>query len=543
MPSSCWRCSAVTSSCWRASFARFRVPAGAVSPPGWWPAWPFSRCLAIVLRWLWMPGGSELFYLRARQPSSGLSPVVSLALVTLAFFAWTLMELKRRRLMARQAIAWPLRWKLDPPLEGSEQIAAPLQAQLERTLPPLRKEGTASATEWAEGRWFWLAQVLILLPPTVMLMRVVQPICESVFYGRLLIAAFVAVMALAAVAFHQFFALWLELHRLLSRLDRTRLLAALERISPVVAWSPMRAFGWQLPNFKMLVLSAEWLGKVEPETEPVLKGELEAVFRADLEGDLAAETRARRVLNRTFADAGARLAERAGEAPVLEYFALRLVAFLGPVISHMRNCLAGAMLAALFLLFAVQAYAFEPQWFVSMGVWAALGVGVVLTLWVFVQMDRNATLSAIGGTTAGKLSFDRHLVANFLTYGALPLAGILVTQFPQVGRLVAELAEPRIAHRRRAVGSKSRRPRHGAPGASTVARVATAGQAVRRRRISARPAPARTSSISARPASESVGISSGEAPPTTKTVGSPPATVAGSSVWPLDSLSPLTSAS
>ena len=401
----------------------------------------FLPLLAAVLRWLWMPGGRELFYLRARQPSSGLSPVVSLALVTLAFFVWTLMELKRRRLIARQAIAWPLRWALEPPLEGSTEIAAPLEAQLGRTLPPLRKAGP-SGSEWAEGRWFWLMQALILLPPTVMLLRVVQPICETVDYGRLLLLVFVAVMALAAVSFHHFFALWLDLHRLLARLDRSRLLAAMGRIAKAVAWSPMRAFGWRLPNFKMLVLSAEWLDKLEPEREPALKDRLEAVFRADLAGDLAAETRARRDLNEAFSEAGHRLAQRADEDPVMEYFALRIVAFLGPVISHMRNCLSGAMLAALVLLFAVQAYAFEPHWFVSMGVWAALGVGVVLTLWVFVQMDRTATFSAIGGTEPGKLSFDRHLVANFLTYGALPVAGILITQFPQVGRLLAGWLNP-----------------------------------------------------------------------------------------------------
>jgi len=67
---------------------------------------------------------------------------------------------------------------------------------------------------------------------------------------------------------------------------------------------------------------------------------------------------------------------------------------------------------------------------------------VVLALWVFVQMDRNATMSAIGGTDAGKLSLDRHFYANVLTYGAVPILGIVITQFPQVGRLVAQWLNP-----------------------------------------------------------------------------------------------------
>jgi hypothetical protein len=250
------------------------------------------------------------------------------------------------------------------------------------------------------------------------------------------------VLALAAVGFHQFFALWLDLHRLLSRLDRTRLIAAFVRIHETLAWSPMRAFGWQLPNFKLLVMSAERLGKLEPEEEAALKGELEETFRAELDGDLPKETAARRRLNERFAESAHRLAARAHEPEVMDYFALRIVAFLGPVVSHMRNCLAGAMLASLFLLFAVQSYAFEPQWFVSMGIWCALAVGVVLTLWVFVQMDRNATMSAIGGSAAGKLSLDRHFFANVLTYGAVPIFGIVVTQFPQAGRLLAQGQNP-----------------------------------------------------------------------------------------------------
>jgi hypothetical protein len=397
--------------------------------------------LGAVLHELWMPGGSGLFYLRVRQPTSGLSPFVSLALAGLGIFCWTLMELKRRRLIARQAIEWPLRWRLEPPLEGAERIAKPLHLRLDSTFPDLWRSGNGGS-RWGEGRWFWLVLAVVLAPPLVMLLRVVQPICETVLYGQLLLLVFAGVLVLAAVAFHQFFALWLDLHRLLSRLDRTRLIDAFERIHEKLAWSPMRAFGWQLPNFKMLMLSAERLGELEPEMEDALKGQLEEVFRADLEGDLETETAARRRLNEKFADSAHRLTARAGEEAVMDYFALRIIAFLGPVVAHMRNCLAAAMLATLFLLFAIQGYAFEPQWFVSMGVWAALAVGVVLALWVFVQMDRNATMSAIGGTAAGKLSLDRHFYANVLTYGAVPILGIVITQFPQVGRLVAQWLNP-----------------------------------------------------------------------------------------------------
>ncbi len=415
-------------------------------------AWALAGLLllpgfAVLLNRLWMPGGSEFFYLRARKLTSGLSPVVSLGLLGFALYGWVLLELKRRRLIARQAIEWPLQWRLEPPLEGSHVIAQPLFELLHRTFPSPRstagEDRAIHGAPAAAGSWFWIALLLVVVPPMVMLLRVVQPICESRWYGWILLVLFLLAFVLAAVSFHQFLAIWFNLERLLQRLDRTRLGQAFQRVSAEVGWSPMRAFGWQLPNFKMLVLSSErlyrWAGR---GLKDQLRERLDALFQADQAGDLSAETRARADLDRIYFDACRELAPRWGEPEVEEFFAIRIVAFLGPVISHMRNCLMAAMLASLFLLFAVRSYAFEPRWFVSMGIWAALAIGIAVTLWVFVQMDRNATLSAIGGTPSGKVSFDRHFFANVITYGAIPLAGILLTQFPAAGRFLAGWLNP-----------------------------------------------------------------------------------------------------
>lgn len=441
------------------SAARATVPphalAGAARRRGrvHWLAWALGGVvlllgLAVALPWSWMPGGAEFFYLRGRKLTSGLSPVIPLLLLGGSFYFWVLMELKRRRLIARQAIEWPLRWRLDPPLEGVQAIVAPIYALMHRTFParPWGKPPSNSPVSRrlaSQGRWFWIALLVLLVPPAIMLMRIVQPICEPRGYGRLFLLICLFAFCLAAVSFFQFFALWLDLDRMLQRLDHTRLTAAFRRISSLVAWSPMRAFGWSPPNFKMITVTAERLRPLLYKPgQQVLFEHLETLFRADQAGDLATETRARTELERLFAAATEKLAQYNALPEVEEFFAVRIVAFLRPVVAHMRNCLTAALLASLALLFAVRCYAFEPQWFVSVGIWVALGIGVVVTLWVFVQMDRNASLSAIGGTDPGKVSFDRHFLVNVLTYGVIPLAGIAVTQFPQVGRFVTGWLNP-----------------------------------------------------------------------------------------------------
>ena len=428
-----------------------RRSAGSGATPGRLLVWSAAGLLLLLpLGWLlhrlWMPGGAELFFLRARRLASGLSPLVSLGLLGGALYSWVLMELKRRRLVARHLIEWPLRERLEPPLVGTREIAGPVWALLRRTFPTWRRSAPerVAIPLAAEGRWFWSALALVLTPPGLMLLGVVQPICEPRGYGMIFLALCLFAFALAAVSFHQFFALWLNLDRLLRRLDHTRLVPAFRNIHDAVAWSPMRGFGWSLPGFKMVALSAERLQHL-PVSDSMKKKvlqELGAMFAADLADDLNAETQARTRLNNLFAEACHTLASRSDEPAVEEYFALRIVAFLRPVVAHMRNCLAASLLALLFLLYAVRSYAFEPKWFISLGIWVAMGVGVAVTLWIFVQMDRNVTLSAIGKTNPGEVSFDRHFYLNLLTYGVLPVAGILITQFPEIGRFLTGWLNP-----------------------------------------------------------------------------------------------------
>ncbi|HYO13671.1 MAG TPA: hypothetical protein VE685_10800, partial [Thermoanaerobaculia bacterium] len=91
---------------------------------------------------------------------------------------------------------------------------------------------------------------------------------------------------------------------------------------------------------------------------------------------------------------------------------------------------------------AVTTWAFEPKQLVSFGIWAAVLGAAALTLWTFVAIDRNTSLSVIGGSTPGKVSFDRSFFVNVFTYGVIPLVGVITTQFPYFGRLFAQWFNP-----------------------------------------------------------------------------------------------------
>jgi hypothetical protein len=65
-----------------------------------------------------------------------------------------------------------------------------------------------------------------------------------------------------------------------------------------------------------------------------------------------------------------------------------------------------------------------------------------MTLRVFMQMDRNGVLSAIGGTDAGRVTLDRTFYSNLLTYGGIPVLGVVLTQFPAVGHVFGNWLGP-----------------------------------------------------------------------------------------------------
>lgn len=404
-------------------------------------AWALGGLLALVLivlgvRWLCVPGSQiQLFHLRARALASGLSPLIPLSLIGGAVYVWLWNELSRRRLMARLAVDCPLEALCEPVLSGCDPILESFRGLLTRTLP--------------EGPSPWLLPLIAFGPPVLLLWGTVQPIGEGKGFGRFFILFLALSLALSALSFYRFVRVWRGTLRLLHRLDNASpaVAKAFEAISPDLEWRPIKSFGWQMPPFRSLILSANKLrelvaaGRATIENWPEsLDAPLKAMFENERDGGSAQEIENRNRIERIFAQACRDLRGQVKDPEVKKFLALRVAAYLRYLFAHLRSCLIGALTSALLALLGITAYAFAPKHFVSLAGWVAVGVAVVLTLWIFLQMDRNPTLSRIGGTTPGKVTLDRVFLTKLFTYVGIPILGLVATQFPAVGQLLSRVA-------------------------------------------------------------------------------------------------------
>jgi hypothetical protein len=194
----------------------------------------------------------------------------------------------------------------------------------------------------------------------------------------------------------------------------------------------------------MMVLSVEKLealigtGKVQ---DPGLDDLLKRIFRNNARGLTWAERQNRRRLESVFREASVQLEPMARIPSVREFLALRVVAYLRYLFGHLRSSLMGAIGTGFLVLLAVTSYFFEPKQFVSLVIWATLAVAVAATFWIFLQMDRDPTLSRIGGTAVGKITFDKTFFTNLSLYVIVPALGVIATQFPEIGRLLGRMAD------------------------------------------------------------------------------------------------------
>ena len=400
-----------------------------------------SALLVLAVFWLCVPGSqTQLFYLRVRAFSSGLSPLVPLAIVGSAVYVWLWNELKRRRLLVRLGSDCPLESLADPAVSGSEPMLRAIRRLLNRTWPRKLAAGEAPP---------WILPMIAFVLPAVLLWGIVQPIGEARPFGRLFILLVLTAYALAALSFYRFVRLWRETRRVLQRLDNASPAVedSFKAIADALDWRPIKSFGWQIPPFRSLILSVQTLrelvtaGKVTVAGYPEsVESALQGMFENERHEGTVREIENRIALERILSQACVDLRADVEDPEVRKFLALRVAAYLRYVFAHLRSCLIGALASGLITLIGVTAYAFEPKHLVSLFGWVALTVAVALTLMIFFQMDRNPTLSRIGGGTAGHVDFDTAFVTKLVTYAGIPLLGLIATQFPEVGSLLGRVA-------------------------------------------------------------------------------------------------------
>jgi hypothetical protein len=114
----------------------------------------------------------------------------------------------------------------------------------------------------------------------------------------------------------------------------------------------------------------------------------------------------------------------------------QIVAFLQHVFAHLQNLVALVTIGLLLLLVAANSYPFRPREPLLLFSWVAILTSVVVTLFIFVNVNRDKTLSLLTGKTPGRLNLTRDFVMRVLIHAVVPIIALLGAQFPQALRQI-----------------------------------------------------------------------------------------------------------
>ena len=97
---------------------------------------------------------------------------------------------------------------------------------------------------------------------------------------------------------------------------------------------------------------------------------------------------------------------------------------------------------ALLLLCAISSYPFEPHRLLLTFIWVVVGTVVVVGLFVYVELDRNALISRLAGTAPGRLTFDGAFALRIVAWVIVPLLGVAAAQYPDLANALHRAVEP-----------------------------------------------------------------------------------------------------
>ena len=124
-----------------------------------------------------------------------------------------------------------------------------------------------------------------------------------------------------------------------------------------------------------------------------------------------------------------------------ELLALRIVYLVSQFAHPLRSMSAQLIYGPILLLLAVSWYPFHPLKLMSIVIWAFIVAGVLATLVVLIQIERNDFVSRVARKAPNSIMFDQTQLSNLLPY-AVPLVGFVLTAFPSLSYWLGSLLEP-----------------------------------------------------------------------------------------------------
>ncbi len=113
------------------------------------------------------------------------------------------------------------------------------------------------------------------------------------------------------------------------------------------------------------------------------------------------------------------------------FIAARVGDFLRNVFPHLLNLVGFAMPAVLAMVLAVSVYPFPAHDTLLWVGWTVLLATVVVSLYVFVSINRNPIVSMFSGTQPGKFNWDSTFTMHLVLFAVIPILTLVGAQFPQ----------------------------------------------------------------------------------------------------------------
>jgi hypothetical protein len=404
-------------------------------------------------------------YLRATNPGSGLSLVIPLLLMGAVVYLWCLHHLRRlyfcEALDVRNVLA-------DHDVPCSEPLAK-TEAEIRR----IERNSLLSVVPPYVSVPVFIVGLLLCWA----LARSILPGFDGAWFDRLFLLTFTLAYCAVLSACLRFLWLWANLRTLLRQLDRHPFTAAFGRLPKSIRLTLRRQFYRYVPGpSDRLRWARLWLQlgggfanspaalPRPPDADRLALSATDSVAVFDAESadqDLAgrelsgSESATQRALTTYAADMARILMstraefelERRNAVPSAKklldraetFVAIQVVSSLGPKFVHLGNLVEFATISILLISFAFASYPFQPQQLLVAFSLMLAGAVVLVLLVAIVQADRDPLLSRMGGTEPGRITLDRGFIGQVVTYGVVPIATVLATQFPTAGQTFQSL--------------------------------------------------------------------------------------------------------
>jgi hypothetical protein len=100
------------------------------------------------------------------------------------------------------------------------------------------------------------------------------------------------------------------------------------------------------------------------------------------------------------------------------------------ILAQLRNLIGFSIAGFLLLLMSVSSYPFPQSDSLLRATWLMLLAAIVLSVWIFVQMNKDETLSLLRGGAPGKIDWNGAFVGHLALYALLPLLTVFGIRFP-----------------------------------------------------------------------------------------------------------------